>query len=47
MFRLSYKITGLSSLNLAGRGLARLWPVGMGLKLVAGPGPNIHGLCRA
>ena len=39
MFRLSYKIIGLSSLNLAGRGLAgrrltHLWPVGMGLKLV-------------
>ena len=58
MFRLSYKIIGLSSLNLAGRGLAgrgltRLWPAGMGrvkgLKLAgrAGPGPNIHGLGRA
>ena len=49
MFRLSYKIIGLSSLNLAGRGLTRLWPAGMGLKLAgrAGPEPNIHGLGRA
>ena len=44
VFRFSYKIIGLSSLNLAGRGLAgcgltRLWPVGMGR---AGPGPNIR-----
>ena len=46
VFRISYKIVVLSSLNLAGRGLTRLWPVGMGLKLAgrSGPGPNIHGL---
>ena len=35
VFRLCYKIIGLSSLNLAGRGLAgrgltHLWPAGMG-----------------
>ena len=51
VFHVSYKIIGLSSLNLAGRGLrlTRLWPAGMGLKLAgrAGPGPNIHGLGRA
>ena len=54
MFRLSYEIIGLSSLNLAGSGLAgrrltRLWPTGMGLKLAgwAGPGPNIHSLGQA
>ena len=34
MFRISYNIIVLSSLNLAGRGLTRLWPAGMGLKLV-------------
>ena len=28
--RLCYKIIGLSSLNLAGRGLTHLWPAGMG-----------------
>ena len=37
MFRFSYKIIVLSSLNLAGglagRGLTRLWPMDMGLKL--------------
>ena len=44
MFCISYKIIVLSSLNLASRGLTRLWPAGMGLKLWAGPGPNIHGL---
>ena len=38
MFRLSYKIIGLSSLNLAGRELTRLWPAGMGLKLVGQAG---------
>ena len=51
VFRLSYKIIGLSSLNLAGLRAAglpvfgpRVW-AGMGLKLAgqAGPGPNIHG----
>ena len=49
VFRISYKIIVLSSLNLAGCGLTRLWPAGMGLKLAgrAGPGPNIHGLGRA
>ena len=31
VFRLCYKIIGLSSLNLAGRGLTHLWPAGMGL----------------
>ena len=30
VFRLCYKIIGLSSLNLAGRGLTHLWPAGMG-----------------
>ena len=35
VFRLSYKIIGLSSVNIAGRGLAgrgltRLWPAGVG-----------------
>ena len=35
VFRLCYKIIGLSSVNLVGRGLAgrgltHLWPVGMG-----------------
>ena len=56
MFRLSYKIIGLSSLNPS---LARGYGPGMGLKLAgrvgpgragpgrAGPGPNIHGLGRA
>ena len=49
VFRLSYKIIGLSSLNLtgrgyAGRGLTRLWPASMGR---AGPGPNIQGMGRA
>ena len=42
VFRLCYKIIGLSSLNLAGRGLTHLWPTGMGLglnsSLRAGPG---------
>ena len=54
VFRLCYKIIGLSSLNLAGhglagRGLTHLWPAGMGRawNLRAGPGPNIHGLGRA
>ena len=57
MFRISYKIIVLSSLNLAGRGLAglpvfgsRVWagygPETCGLGW-AGPGPNIHGLGRA
>ena len=55
VFRLSYKIIGLSSLTLAGRGLAgcgltRLWPAGMGwvwawAKLAftvwVGPGPGL------
>ena len=44
-FRISYKIIVLSSLNLAGRGLAgrgltRLWPAGMGLKLAGRDGPG-------
>ena len=30
VFRISYKIIVLSSLNVAGRGLTRLWPAGMG-----------------
>ena len=30
VFRLCYKIIGLSSLNLAGRGLTHFWPAGMG-----------------
>ena len=30
VFRLCHKIIGLSSLNLAGRGLTHLWPMGMG-----------------
>ena len=30
VFRFFYKIIGLSSLNLAGRGLTHLWPAGMG-----------------
>ena len=30
VFRLCYKIIGLSSVNLAGRGLTHLWPAGMG-----------------
>ena len=50
MFRISYKITVFSSLNLAGRGLAgRGYGPGIGLTLVgrAGPGTNIHGLGRA
>ena len=40
VFRLCYKIIGLSSLNLAGRGLTHLWPAGMGRawNLRAGPG---------
>ena len=43
MFRISYKIIVLSYLNLAGRGLAgrgltRLWPAGMGLKLAGRAG---------
>ena len=45
MFRISYNIIVLSSLNLAGRGLAgrgltRLWPAGMGLKLAGRAGPG-------
>ena len=52
MFRLSYKIIGLSSLNLAGRGiagrgLARLWPADMDLACRAVHMPNIHARCRA
>ena len=39
VFRLCYKIIGLSSLNLAGRGLTHLWPAGMGRGLkLAGRG---------
>ena len=49
MFRLSYNIIGLSSLNIAGRrlaGLAFFGPLvwaGYGPETY-GPGPNIHGL---
>ena len=47
VFRLCYKIVGLSSLNLAGRGLAgrgltHLWPA-----VWAGPGPETCGPGRA
>ena len=46
VFRLADKIIGVYSLNLAGRGLAgrgrtRLWPAGMGLKLVGWAGPGL------
>ena len=53
VFRFCYKIIGLSSLNLAGRGLTHLWPTGMcrawyvpGLERagLARLGPNINGL---
>ena len=50
VFRISYKIIVLSSLNLAGRGLAGLpifGPRVWAWNLRAGPGPNIHGLGRA
>ena len=61
VFRLSYEIIGLSCLNLAGRGLAsrgliRLWPAGMGLKLAgrawakysrSGPGLGLNSSLRA
>ena len=30
VFRLCFKIIGVSSLNLAGRGLTHLWPAGIG-----------------
>ena len=42
VFRLCYKIIGLSSLNLAGLRAAGL-PI-FGPRVWAGPGPNIHGL---
>ena len=41
VFRLCYKIIGLSSLNLAGRGLAGL-PI-FGPRVWAGPGPETCG----
>ena len=49
VFRLSYKIIGLSSVNIAGRGLAdrgltRLWPTGV---VWAGYGPETCGPGRA
>ena len=56
VFHFYYKIIGLSLKNLAGRGLTRLWPMGMGrarpgLKLAgrAGSGPKFYfeGLGRA
>ena len=51
VFCFYYKIIGLSFLNLAGRGLTRFWPGGMGRawasKVREGHGPNINGLCRA
>ena len=45
VFRLCYKIIGLSSLNLAGLRAAGL-PI-FGPRVWAGLGPNIHGLGRA
>ena len=53
LFHLCYKIIGLSSLNLAGRGLraypslARGYRPGLGLKLADWAGPNIPSLGRA
>ena len=38
VFRISYKIMVLSSLNLAGRRLTRLWPAGLDLKLAGRAG---------